>query len=73
MALEFRNIRGEDLTFMVSPHQGSQTINGESVVVSDKTKASALYDAVKSDRVADWTTQNASPAPNGSSSAKPGG
>jgi LCP family protein required for cell wall assembly len=66
-ALEFRNIRSSDLTFMTSPNLGSKTINGESVVVSDKAKASALYDAVAGDKVADWIAQNA-PA-----SAKPGG
>ena len=34
MALQFRNLRGENLQFVTSPHLGSQTINGESVVVS---------------------------------------
>jgi LCP family protein required for cell wall assembly len=58
-ALAFRNIRSSDLTFMVSPHVGSQTINGESFVVSDKPKALSLYDAVAKDTVADWVAQNA--------------
>jgi LCP family protein required for cell wall assembly len=65
-ALEFRNIRSGDITFMVSPNVGSATINGESVVKSDKAKASALYDAVAKDKVGDWVAQNAPP------SAKPG-
>jgi LCP family protein required for cell wall assembly len=66
-AMAFRNIRSQDLTFMVSPNIGSQTVNGESVVVSDREKAAALYDAVAKDTVADWVAQNAAPAP------KPGG
>jgi LCP family protein required for cell wall assembly len=73
MALQFRNIRGENLTFLVSPHLGGQMVNGESVVVSDKTKASELYEAVKTDKVADWMTRHASPAPKASGSTKPSG
>jgi LCP family protein required for cell wall assembly len=66
MALQFRNIRGDDLTFMVSPHAGTQDINGENVVVSDKTKATALYQAVAGDHVADWQAANSpSPKPSG--------
>jgi len=65
--LAFRNIRSQDLTFMVSPNIGSQTVNGESVVVSDKEKAASLYDAVAKDTVADWLTQN------GATANKPGG
>ena len=66
-ALAFRNIRSQDLTFMVSPNIGSQTVNGESVIVSDRQKAAALYDAVAKDTVADWVAQNAAPG------SKPGG
>jgi len=71
MALQFRNIRSSDLTFLVNPNLGSQTINGESVVVSDKAKASALYQAVAEDRVGDWVASNASPAPSPSKTPKP--
>jgi len=60
-ALQFRNIRSQDLTFLVSPHLGSQTINGESVIVPDKTKAGSLYLAVKADNLADWMNQNGPP------------
>jgi LCP family protein required for cell wall assembly len=65
--LAFRNIRSQDLTFMVSPNVGSQTVDGESVVVSDKEKAASLYEAVANDTVADWLTQN------GATANKPGG
>jgi LCP family protein required for cell wall assembly len=66
MAVQFRNIRSKDLTFLVSPNLGSQTVDGESVVVSDKPKASALFEAVRRDTVGSWV---ASEQP----SAKPGG
>ena len=75
MALQFRNIRSQDLTFMVSPHQGSQTVNGESVVVADSAKATALYAAVKGDTMSTWAAQNgaSSASPKGGSSSKTGG
>ncbi len=59
MALQFRNLRG-GRTSRSSPARTSAaaTINGESVVKSDKTKASALYDAVANDKVGDWVAQN---------------
>lgn len=70
MAVQFRGIRSEDLTFLVSPHQGSQTINGESVVVPDKAKATAMYDAVRNDKMAEWAAQNG-PTAKPSGSTKP--
>lgn len=62
MALQFRGIRGDDLTFMVSPHVGSQTVKGQSVVMPDKAKAKALYEAVRSDTVGELVAQTASPS-----------
>ena len=58
MALQFRNLRGENLTFVTSPNSGSQTINGESVVVSDREKALAMYQAMSTDTMADWVKAN---------------
>jgi anionic cell wall polymer biosynthesis LytR-Cps2A-Psr (LCP) family protein len=46
---QFRNLRSDSLKFLVSPNKGSGTIDGESVVLSDKPKALALYDAVAKD------------------------
>jgi LCP family protein required for cell wall assembly len=63
---QFRNLRSNDLVFMVSPNKGSGNIDGESVVLSDKPKALALYDAVAKDTVAAWIA-------NPTSSAQPGG
>ncbi|MER5457418.1 LCP family protein [Micromonospora sp. NPDC002389] len=58
MAVQFRNLRGENLTFVTSPHLGSQTINGESVVVSDRENALAMYRAMSGDTMADWVKAN---------------
>ncbi|HEU4421525.1 MAG TPA: LCP family protein [Pilimelia sp.] len=63
MAIEFRNLRGESLQFLVNPHKGSQDINGESVVVSDRENALAMYQAMAADKMADWVKANASPPP----------
>ena len=54
MAVQFRSLRGENLTFLTSPNLGSDTINGESVVVSDREKAIALYKAVAADKMDEW-------------------
>ena len=62
--------RSNDLTFLVSPNDGSKTINGEDVIVPDKEKATALYDAVRNDRMADWMTANG-PKPSGSAQPSP--
>ncbi|SCL22286.1 transcriptional attenuator, LytR family [Micromonospora nigra] len=58
MAVQFRNLRGENLTFVTSPHLGSETINGESVVVSDREKALTMYRAMSSDTMAEWVAAN---------------
>ncbi len=58
MALQFRNLRGQNLTFVTSPNSGSETINGESVVVSDREKALAMYRAISADTMADWIKAN---------------
>lgn len=73
MALQFKNVRSEDLTFLVSPNVGSRDVNGESVVMPDPTAAKALYTAVRDDKVTDWLAQGASPAPSTKSSATPKG
>ncbi|MGC5018919.1 LCP family protein [Micromonospora sp. DT47] len=58
MAMEFRNLRGENLTFVTSPNSGSDTKNGESVVVSDREKALAMYKAMSADTMAAWMAAN---------------
>ncbi|MFG2056243.1 LCP family protein [Micromonospora sp. NPDC048930] len=58
MALEFRNLRGENLTFLTSPNLGGQDVGGQSVVVSDREKALAMYQAIASDTMGDWVKAN---------------
>jgi anionic cell wall polymer biosynthesis LytR-Cps2A-Psr (LCP) family protein len=73
MALQFRSLRSDDLTFMVSPNDGSKKINGEDVVVPDKEKATSLYSAVREDKMADWMATNGpkpSTAPSGKATSK---
>jgi LCP family protein required for cell wall assembly len=64
MALEFHNLRGNDLTFMTSPFSGFGQVGDQSVVLSDKPKAAALYDAVVHDKVAQYlASASAAPSP----------
>lgn len=56
--LDFRKLRGENLHFLTSPHLGSDMINGESVVVSDRQKALSMYQAITQDKMADWVAAN---------------
>ncbi|SCG50766.1 LCP family protein [Micromonospora inositola] len=58
MAMQFRSLRGENLAFITSPNVGSQTINGESVVVSDRERALTMYQAMSADTMADWVKAN---------------
>ena len=58
MAWQFKGLRSSDMVFITSPHLGSDTVNGESVVVSDREKALGLFDAVAKDNVAAWLAQN---------------
>ncbi|HEX8631927.1 MAG TPA: LCP family protein [Catenuloplanes sp.] len=63
MAVKFRNLRGDNLQFVTSPNKGSDDVDGESVVVADREKALALYQAMAADKMADWATANVKPAP----------
>jgi LCP family protein required for cell wall assembly len=63
MAVQFRNLRGENLQFITSPHNGSETIDGESVVVSNREKALAMYKAMSADTMDAWVQANVSPTP----------
>ena len=58
MAVQFRNLRSTNLTFLTSPNQGSQTIAGQSAVVADRKKALALYQAMATDRMGEWMAAN---------------
>jgi len=58
MAVQFRNLRSNNLTFLTSPNRGGQTIAGQSVVVSDREKALALYQAMAADKMSEWMAAN---------------
>ncbi len=51
---QFHSLRSKDLTFITSPNDGTGTIDGQSVVLSNRTKALALFDAIDKDTVATW-------------------
>jgi len=63
MAVQFRNLRGQNLTFLTSPNKGSETISGQSVVVADREKALALYKAIAADKMTEWLTANQAKPP----------
>jgi LCP family protein required for cell wall assembly len=58
MALQFRKLRPADLSFITTPNVGSERRDGQSVVVADKVKAGALFNAVTNDKVAEWLATN---------------
>ncbi|MFI5896244.1 LCP family protein [Actinoplanes sp. NPDC051513] len=49
MATQLRHLRSGNLHFYTSPSKGTGTIGNQSVVLPDKTKAKALFDAVRKD------------------------
>ena len=63
MALQFRNLRGDNLKFMTSPNLGSDNIDGQSVVISDRETALSLYQAMVNDEMAAWVKANPSKGP----------
>jgi LCP family protein required for cell wall assembly len=63
MAIQFRDLRSKDLTFLTSPYSSTDEIGGQSVVLSDRVKAGGLYDAINQDRMAEWVSANIKPSP----------
>lgn len=59
LAIELRQLRGDDLVFMTSPSKGTGREGGQSVVIADQAKAASLYAAVNEDRVDSWLAANA--------------
>lgn len=55
---QLRNLRGGNLTFLTSPHAGTGSAGGQSVVFSDDEGAAELYAAVRQDRVAQWVADH---------------
>lgn len=58
MAVQFRNLRSSDITFLTSPNLGSATIGGQSVVTQDHPKEEALYKAISADKMSEWMAAN---------------
>jgi LCP family protein required for cell wall assembly len=54
VALQLRDLRSSNLTFLASPTAGFGTQGGQSVVRADTAKAKALYQAVADDTVAQY-------------------
>jgi LCP family protein required for cell wall assembly len=63
VALELRDLRSDDLTFLGSPSAGTGTKSGQSVVLPDTAKAKALYQAVADDTVQEYLRTAATPSP----------
>jgi LCP family protein required for cell wall assembly len=50
MAMELRNLRGDDLVFFTSPTKGTGMVGSESVVFTDTDKLKPFYDALRLDQ-----------------------
>jgi LCP family protein required for cell wall assembly len=62
---QFHSLRSDNLTFIISPNLGSDTIDGQSVVVSDRENASGYYDAMAHDTLTEWLAQHPNVNPGG--------
>ncbi|MER7275126.1 LCP family protein [Dactylosporangium sp. NPDC000244] len=56
LALELRNLRGDDLSFYTSPTRGTGMVGSESVVFPDDAAIKPFYDALREDRTLPATT-----------------
>ncbi|MFG3421355.1 LCP family protein [Micromonospora sp. NPDC048063] len=55
LAMELRHLRSGNLHFYTCPTKGTGRIGSESVVLADKAKVPAFFDAVRSDKVDELT------------------
>ena len=55
---KLRNLRGDNLTFLTSPHNGAGQVGDQSVVLSDDEGAAELYAAVRHDQMAQWVADH---------------
>jgi LCP family protein required for cell wall assembly len=56
MAMQVRHLRSDKLHFFTSPNKGTGRVGDQSVVLPDKAKAKALFDAVRKDDTAAITS-----------------
>ncbi|MQM27278.1 LCP family protein [Glycomyces albidus] len=66
-AISLMDLRSDDLVFMTTPNLGTDTMDGESVVVytydlenpeNDNPEATTLWDAIREDTVSAWITEH---------------
>jgi anionic cell wall polymer biosynthesis LytR-Cps2A-Psr (LCP) family protein len=66
-AISLMGLRSDDLVFMTTPNLGTDTIDGESVVVysydlenpeNDNPEAVGLWESIRDDTVSDWVQAN---------------
>lgn len=69
VALELRDLRSTDLTFLGSPSAGTGTRSGQSVVLPDTARAGALFQAVAHDTVQEYVRGSEGPTPSPTHSA----
>ncbi|TDC55549.1 LytR family transcriptional regulator [Actinomadura sp. KC345] len=58
LALSMRSVRASDVMFMTAPHKGTGMRGRQSVVFLDAAKANALFEAVKTARMAEWAERH---------------
>jgi LCP family protein required for cell wall assembly len=57
LAVSMRGLRGSDIVFLTVPNKGSASRDRQSVVLLDSTKAKALYQAVRTAKVAEYVKE----------------
>jgi LCP family protein required for cell wall assembly len=58
LALDMRNLRASNVTFMTAPTKGTGMEGSQSVVYLDDTKCAALWKAVRADKIGPWLEKN---------------
>ncbi|MFD2078604.1 cell envelope-related function transcriptional attenuator common domain-containing protein [Actinopolymorpha cephalotaxi] len=54
LALEMKDLRQHNVTFMTAPNKGTGMEGSQSVVYLDKAKDAALWKAIRDDKVGEW-------------------
>jgi LCP family protein required for cell wall assembly len=54
MAADLRHLGRDDVSFLTSPSRGTGRVAGQSVVLPDRQRAAALYDAIRRDEADTW-------------------
>lgn len=58
LALQMKNLRGSNVTFMTAPTRGTGMEGSQSVVYLDKAKCDTLWTAIRNDKVGEWLSDN---------------